>query len=403
MNRRVPQIGCLTVVVALTACAQTQSALPLTSTQPNADLTDTRPLRPSHLTLTAISQRPRYTNTPLPTAGPTPTLAPTLPYGPPPLPTGFPAGLVLALEESPDIWTLWISETDGSESWFGQFTSRIEATNFYLWPDMSQLIIMVDGDLWSMDLQFGERKRLTDTPDVDEYPLRQWPEGEDSLLVTAYTSPFTGSFVKVSLDGGYEEVREHDWLHYYDLSTDGSTLAYGTGDLAYLETIGVEPTLFDFEKFGLFGVTGAGNPSFSPDGNKLVWTISLKDRADSVNIIVFDLKQHTHTIIADYQPVGSDRPPSPSIFSRDSSRLAFVEVTPDENKSGVYVADLATGNLRRLTNYWPEWYAFSWSPDGNWVAEIDADTRIRFVYTGDWSESVWDTPFRIRAVAWVER
>ncbi len=96
------------------------------------------------------------------------------------------------------------------------------------------------------------------------------------------------------------------------------------------------------------------SPTWSPDGNKLVY-VSFENRKPQ--IIIQDIYTMTRTKLPSFPGINS----SPK-FSPDGSKLAMV-LSKDGNAE-LYVMDLNSKQMRRLTNHRAIDTEPSWSPDG---------------------------------------
>ena len=114
--------------------------------------------------------------------------------------------------------------------------------------------------------------------------------------------------------------------------------------------------------------TGDGNPSWSPDGKRIVFTSDrdghFMNRIPTTEIYVMDADGRNQQNLTNN--LSDDSSPS---WSPDGKRIAF-----DSNREGrfnweIYVIDADGGNLQRITNNpdddgWPDDRYPSWSPDG---------------------------------------
>lgn len=103
----------------------------------------------------------------------------------------------------------------------------------------------------------------------------------------------------------------------------------------------------------------------SPDGRRIAWTAV---RGTSKQLLVANADGSGEQAVAPADPVGS----APA-WSPDGSKLAF-EGASDTNPSPLEVANLATGELRRLAS---GVFDQSWAPDGSEIAVQAFDANVR--------------------------
>jgi Tol biopolymer transport system component len=100
------------------------------------------------------------------------------------------------------------------------------------------------------------------------------------------------------------------------------------------------------------------NPSFSPDGQSLVFT-SRRHGSPDIYRVGLD---GTHLEQLTDDPAYDDQ----AVMAPDGRRLAFV--SSRSGQADVWILDLASRRLRNLTNHPGGDYRPAWSPDGRWIA-----------------------------------
>ncbi|HYP14852.1 MAG TPA: hypothetical protein VEQ63_13070 [Bryobacteraceae bacterium] len=100
------------------------------------------------------------------------------------------------------------------------------------------------------------------------------------------------------------------------------------------------------------------NPSFSPDGQWVLFTSRRDGSADIYRVHPDgkDLERLTDHIAFDDQ----------AVMSADGKRVAFV--SSRTGQADIWVLDLQSKQLRNLTNHSGGDYRPAWSPDGQWIA-----------------------------------
>ncbi|MCZ6915532.1 MAG: prolyl oligopeptidase family serine peptidase [Gemmatimonadetes bacterium] len=145
-------------------------------------------------------------------------------------------------------------------------------------------------------------------------------------------------------------------------SPDGRTLAY----LAHVRA-GTQIFLLDLDQATSWprplapASDGERSPVWSPDGRSLAFS-----RGGDIWIRTLDGGSPRRLIEDAY--AGGNRSP---VWSPDGGRIAFL--TSKSGYAQVGVADVTTGSVTPITRVPREHSALSWSPDGRWVAFVQAD------------------------------
>ena len=168
----------------------------------------------------------------------------------------------------------------------------------------------------------------------------------------------------------------------FSVSGDG-TLVYLPGGIADLEKFLVwvdrngatEPLPLPPRNFGL--------PRLSPDGKRLAFSTSEKDRR---SIWVYEISRGTLSLLT------TEGQSSWAIWTPDGKRLTFSSTAPGLDNLFWKPAD-GTGAVERLTTSEHGQYPSSWSPDGRTLAFIERSTATDY---NTWTVSLGDGAARAR-------
>jgi Tol biopolymer transport system component len=180
----------------------------------------------------------------------------------------------------------------------------------------------------------------------------------------AFFPQFDGAInpVHIATLDGHEVLRVNlglvDAPAIWSQSERSTLLAYRLLGPSPLKTVSLETgKIAPFavsEKYSLY-------PRFSPDGSRLAM-MSLVNDADV--IVVYDMKSKARHEV----PLGVQPDPWTIQWSRDGSQVAFLAVDSTDTQHDLYVADIASGRVRRLTSIGRGWRAdptlFRWRSDG---------------------------------------
>ncbi|NIS79129.1 MAG: hypothetical protein GTO14_02650 [Anaerolineales bacterium] len=282
----------LCLVAAVTACSR------------NPDVTPDAPLAPTH-----TPGEPEFMETPTPT-----TSRPSDPL----------AGLVYSTLEG-----LWIIDYEGQ----AQFL--LDQPDGVLSPDGSQVVYesdyCPDSDLWIYDVQTGEHRNLTNTPERSEH-MPQWWSARDSVIVFLSTRVGGECFGygypgTVNLNGSEYRILDESKGGPFALSPDGETIAFGCCDgpgVLYHWSEGAK--IFDPLDYGA-NIPKLFKPVWSPDGRQLAWDVGgemFPDQGWQVSIAVFDLEAREVRYLHTYTPIGGSEKISQLAWSPDGNWLAYV-------------------------------------------------------------------------------
>ena len=265
---------------------------------------------------------------------------------------------------------LWQVQADGSASWIYAQTGAKSIS-----PDGSRLLFVKDDDIWLAERDTGVLRNLTRTADRFEFDP-QWWAANPSVVVFGSVSleeglgPSSGHLSRVNLDGsGYQVLEDQSTsLNLPALNPDGQTIAYDTGDQAWLYRLDGSRELFDPAAYGLQGVQRIASPSYSPDGSLLAWWVGLGSAEAGTwknSLVVFDLRSASHQILHEYTPVGGGGWSTSPVWSPDGQGLATIALG-DMGKATLWAFDLAGNKFNLGASGNPVW-----SPDSQRLVYIE--------------------------------
>ncbi len=269
-------------------------------------------------------------------------------------------------------------------------------------PDGQAVLFKRDQDLWIADLQTGEARNLTNTPDRVEIDGQWWPANPGTIVFGSWDSAeemyiSTGYLSIISADGSDYRVLDGEVASIAPpgLSPDGRTIAYDRGGTAWLYRLDTGLELFDPASYGLEAAKGItlGSPAWSPDGSRLAWWAGggFGEGGDwALTLAVFDLQSRTVQRVYTYTPVGGSEGWLPvPVWSPDGRWLA-VTTRGELDRVNLWVVR-AEGDER-----FPLGRSESpvWRPDSQalvytrWIEKngLYQDTETIIVTIGDWSE-----------------
>lgn len=169
------------------------------------------------------------------------------------------------------------------------------------------------GEIWAFDTETGERRQITNSPDLMKRGISVWPKHPDWLVYNATTADsqavpgYIGAIVLAKTDGTQEQILTEG--AYFLFSPDGEKLVYpmdGKG-LVFLEP-GKEPerlsvSLFEFQNWNFLGGI---YPSWSKSGKLLaLGGVANNEMGEFTGIAVMDLSTKKGIFLHPFTPVGS--------------------------------------------------------------------------------------------------
>lgn len=330
-----------------------------------------------------------------------------------PAPIAAPVGLVYSTEEG-----LWIIDGDGQAKFLHE-----DGQSAVLSPDGRQVLFAsgnnlgndpwlegLTDDIWLLDLDSGETRPVSDTPDILEADFKWWPSRPGVVVFRYVPREEAGPMTALSL--GALDLETGEFTHLaedagsFALSPDGETIAYDSGQLM-LYTWGGKSEAVDLRPQGINNTRHNMKPAWSPDGKRLAWFVDgdLDGKSESWQggLVVLERESDTAQLLHIYEFVGYGGVAPEIAWSPDGEWLAFqtmLEVlgTVEESVAQLWVLR-ADGNEERFLGYAQNPI---WSPDGRWLAytqwptdsdqksTLDAETML--VEVGVWEPYELELP-----------
>ena len=221
----------------------------------------------------------------------------------------------------------------------------------------------VQGDLWIVEADGSNRRRLTDSGAGIDYSPTWSPDGKRVAFRTTRGSPSgpdPSNIFVINADGSGERqltpARGQAAGGLFPAwSPDGRSIAYSNGAGINL----VRPNGSGRRPLGVPGECSV----WSPDSSKLMFCSNGLNRGEGVDnwdVFVMDADgSHVRRLTSD---VAQDYP---GAWSPDGTQIAFFSRRDEDGD--VYVMDADGSNLRRVTNQPGAQAADAWLPDGRLV------------------------------------
>lgn len=230
-------------------------------------------------------------------------------------------------------------------------------------------------DIWVLELKSNIKRNLTNTPERFEFcdyiRLGECTVGwlPNSIIFYSWTkqdvenAPFehsVGRLTSINLDGtSYKIWGTETASDSFSISPDMKNVAVGFGNIYNVET--GQSSKFLPTDFGLNLPERAElvNPSWSPNGNMIVWQIVRISYGYDIGLAIFNFETRTSKLLISFIPYYNS-PSSPNVYwsdfsvswSPDSKRFAFS--TSEQRKQGgwddfVYIYN-SNGDLEKRFN-----------------------------------------------------
>jgi len=314
------------------------------------------------------------------------------------------AGLIYTTAEG-----LWGIDADGSA------VPLLDQPGAQISPDGRRAVFSARGgaggssDVWLVDLETGERRNLTNTPDRDEVNPAWWPGRPDVIIFGSGVGmeiPDAGYPTVVRTDGSDYEVLDTDQGGPRALSPNGRSVAYGGYDaVGSIYRWGEGPESFEPARHGI-PVEKLYEPAWHPDGRRLAWKVGgalAGEGTWQIGIALFDLDAETAQLLHAYEPVGGTFD-ADLAWSPDGEWLAFVthQEPPAEGRlPNLWAVRLEDGE----ETYVGAGADPTWSPDGQRLAFADVrgeDATLAVAEVGTWQVRQVALPHDIDSVSgWV--
>jgi len=340
-----------------------------------------------------------------------------------------PPGLIYSTEEG-----VWRIDPDGESEYLIAWPPHVY--EFAFSPDGAHALYAdtVEEDVWLVDLETGEQRNLTQTPDRGEvcpvwWPARpgvvvfgSWARGSDEYSINA------GHLSMVRLDGSDYRVLDEEQATCGDwaVSPDGQRIAYGRRGNASFYRWGVGIEQLDPAAYGL-SVVGLANPDWSPDGKRIAWRVWQESGGwYQTGIAVFDLEAGDSSLPlvgGQLRARNNCRCEFGSFWSPDGQWLYGYGYFEVPSKGGGTEPGLAVGIVRPdgtkshllSGQYWQVGARPIWNPDGSqlafgqgavysnafWHQAVQGVTLLLDIST--WTVQQLDLPPGAQVIAWIER
>ncbi len=252
-----------------------------------------------------------------------------------------------------------------------------------------------NSEIYRLNLESGEKKRLTDYPMTDGYQALS-PDGQRIAFYAYYDNGRTWSIHTMNIDGGDRKRLTHlknardsspSW------SPDGKTIIFSRSFQGQYQIWRMNVS--GGEKRPVRKLSGLDS-KFTPDG-RIVYSSHWNETGE---ICIADPdglnnRQITRNSFKDGHPE----------VSPDGSRILFY--SDRDGNYELYIMNRNGSGIQRLTNHPAHDWNGSWSPDGKWIAFIsnrDGDYEIYVIRSdGSGLRKITDNRFADTCPVWVPR
>lgn len=262
-------------------------------------------------------------------------------------PVWSPDGSSFLVKRQKDIWAV---SSDGSSSvLLGEGTS-------YSWsPNGQQIVVSRLSGIYLLNKDGSGEKELVPNGLLVGAP--RWSPTNDSLLVYARRHPGsdeTDDLFLLNVFSGKSSLLQ-EFANIYDIqypfSPDGTRLLISGGVDHNLWVKVLHLTTGELVQIGPSGEAGARNPSWSPDGSRIVF--DALDGMDGMHVASADGQ-----VIKELVPGRAEAAPIDAVWSPDGDMIAFSMWNHIKSTKSVYVVHTDGSGLRYLV----EGTAISWFP-----------------------------------------
>ena len=252
---------------------------------------------------------------------------------------------------------LWEMKPDGSEK---NQISDIEGgiSGFNYSPDMEHIFFIKNVKVLEDAHDLYPDLPKANARIIDDLMYRHWDRWTDSsfshVFVAKYSDGKVGEYIDI-MDGEpfHSPLKPFGGIGQISWSPDGNRLIYTSKKLfgkEYSVSTNSNLYLYDLRNGVTTNLTEFNpgydkNPVFSPDGNKIAWE-SMKTpgfESDKNRIMIMDLQTGDYK---DYSE-GFDQSSSGFVWSEDGDKLYFISGIKATYQ--IYELNIATGNIRQLT------------------------------------------------------
>lgn len=201
------------------------------------------------------------------------------------------------------------------------------------------------GEIWAFDTETGERRQITNSPDLMKRGISVWPKHPDWLVYNATTADsqavpgYIGAIVLAKTDGTQEQILSENG--YFLFSLDGNELVFskeGQGVIFMKPGEEPEPFRVDSFEFDDWNYKGGIYPTWSPNGNLLaVGGVASTDTGEFTGIAVFNLITKNAVFLHPFTPVGFGGDPLSYSWSQNNLWLAASVRDDDMDSAGLWI------------------------------------------------------------------